>query len=105
VRLTPADAGFNLDVIDCGPGIPDPCKAAMLEPFVRGDAARSMDDTTGFGLGLSIAVATATAHGGILTLLDNEPCGLVVRMALPVGEGAPSARRSEQTVSSPAPVA
>jgi len=62
----------------------------MLEPFVRGDAARSMDDTTGFGLGLAIARATVVAHGGTLTLHDRAPHGLSVRIVLPAA--APAAR-------------
>ncbi len=64
-----------IDVSDDGPGIPDERKAAMLEPFVRGEEARTMDETAGFGLGLSIAQAIVTAHGGTLQLLDNAPEG------------------------------
>jgi signal transduction histidine kinase len=56
----------------------------MLEPFARGDDARTMDESTGFGLGLSIAHAIAVAHGGTLSLHDREPHGLIVRMELPV---------------------
>ncbi|MGY3034452.1 signal transduction histidine kinase [Bradyrhizobium sp. USDA 4354] len=71
-----------IDVSDNGPGIPDERKAAMLEPFVRGEDARTMDETAGFGLGLSIAQAIVTAHDGTLQLLDNEPNGLRVRLQL-----------------------
>ena len=71
-----------IDVVDDGPGIPDERKAAMLEPFVRGEEARTMDETAGFGLGLSITQAIVTAHGGRLLLLDNEPRGLRVRLLL-----------------------
>ncbi len=53
-----------VDVEDDGPGISDARKQSMLEPFVRGDEARNMDEATGFGLGLSIARAIALAHGG-----------------------------------------
>jgi signal transduction histidine kinase len=57
----------------------------MLEPFVRGDEARNMDEAAGFGLGLSITNVIATAHGGTLSSLhDRQPHGLVVRMRLPV---------------------
>ncbi|KYK46278.1 two-component sensor histidine kinase [Bradyrhizobium liaoningense] len=71
-----------IDVVDDGPGIPDERKAAMLEPFVRGEEARTMDETAGFGLGLSITQAIVTAHDGTLLLLDNEPRGLRVRLLL-----------------------
>lgn len=84
VQMRAAGSGVVITIDDEGPGIPgDAGKAAMLEPFVRGEAARSMDDTTGFGLGLSIARATVVAHGGTLTLLDREPRGLSVRIELP----------------------
>jgi signal transduction histidine kinase len=56
----------------------------MLEPFVRGDDARNMDETAGFGLGLSIARTIALAHGGQLSLNDRQPHGLIVRIQLPV---------------------
>jgi signal transduction histidine kinase len=84
IRLDVAGTRLVIDVEDDGPGISDARKQEMLEPFVRGDDARTMDDSTGFGLGLSIARAIALAHGGELSLHDHEPHGLIVRMQLPV---------------------
>ena len=84
IRLDASSTKFVIDVEDDGPGISDARKQEMLEPFVRGDDARTMDDSTGFGLGLSIARAIAVAHGGELSLHDREPHGLIVRMQLPV---------------------
>ncbi|GLR91893.1 ATP-binding protein [Bradyrhizobium iriomotense] len=84
IRLDVAGTRLTIDVEDDGPGISDARKQEMLEPFVRGDDARNMDDTTGFGLGLSIARAIAIAHGGELSLHDRQPNGLIVRMQLPV---------------------
>jgi signal transduction histidine kinase len=74
----------SIDVEDDGPGISDARKDAMLEPFVRGDDARNMDEVTGFGLGLSIARTIVQAHGGELSLNDRQPRGLIVRIELPV---------------------
>jgi signal transduction histidine kinase len=71
---------------DEGPGIPAARKQAMFEPFVRGDAARGMNDKTGFGLGLSIARAVIEAHRGSLALLDREPQGLLAQVILPQAE-------------------
>ena len=84
IRLDVSGGRLTIDVEDDGPGISDGRKQEMLEPFVRGDDARNMDDTTGFGLGLSIARAIALAHGGELSLHDRAPRGLIVRMQLPV---------------------
>ncbi|MBR0815181.1 MULTISPECIES: ATP-binding protein [Bradyrhizobium] len=82
VELLIAGDQIIIDVVDDGPGIPNEKKAAMLEPFVRGEEARTMDETAGFGLGLAITQAIVTAHGGTLLLLDNEPRGLRVRLLL-----------------------
>ena len=84
VRLDISGTKLVIDVEDDGPGISDARKQEMLEPFVRGDDARTMDDSIGFGLGLSIAHAIALAHGGELSLHDRQPHGLIVRMQLPV---------------------
>src|SRR6266702_520363 len=84
IRLRVAADQLTIDVEDDGPGISDALKQTMLEPFVRGDEARNMDEAAGFGLGLSITNAIATAHGGTLSLHDRQPHGLVVRIRLPV---------------------
>jgi len=84
IRLDLSGTRLVIDVEDDGPGISDARKQEMLEPFARGDDARTMDESTGFGLGLSIAHAIAVAHGGTLSLHDREPHGLIVRMELPV---------------------
>lgn len=84
IRLTTGEAGIFLDVIDQGPGIPAGRRAAMIEPFVRGDPARSMNGREGFGLGLSIARTIAEAHGGRLELLDGQPKGFIARIVLPM---------------------
>jgi signal transduction histidine kinase len=82
IRLDASSKRMIIEVCDNGPGIPDDRKAAMLEPFVRGEEARTLDATSGFGLGLSIAQAVAHAHNGTLSLHDNDPRGLVARIEL-----------------------
>ena len=84
IRLRVSPDIVTIEVEDDGPGISDARKDVMLEPFVRGDDARNMDETAGFGLGLSIARAVVLAHGGTLSLLDHQPHGLIVRIELPV---------------------
>jgi signal transduction histidine kinase len=89
IRLGVAPDHITIDVEDDGPGISDADKANVLQPFVRGDDARNMDEAEGFGLGLSITNAIVIAHGGALSLHDRQPYGLVVRIQLP-------ARQQEQ---------
>src|SRR5882724_11640087 len=88
IRLRVSQDQLTIDVEDDGPGISDALKQTMLEPFVRGDEARNMDEAAGFGLGLSITNAIATAHGGTLSLHDRQPHGLVVRIRLPVRQNS-----------------
>jgi signal transduction histidine kinase len=86
IRLEVSPQTVTIEVEDDGPGISDARKDIMLEPFVRGDDARNMDEASGFGLGLSIARAIVVAHGGKLTLNDRQPHGLIVRIELPAQE-------------------
>lgn len=91
VRLTVFANRLEIEIEDDGPGISDFRKKTVLEPFVRGDEARTMNDASGFGLGLAITRAIVDAHGGTLSLHDRHPNGLVVRIDLPieVSENAP----------------
>jgi signal transduction histidine kinase len=84
IRLRVSPDTVTIEVEDDGPGISDARKDVMLEPFVRGDDARNMDEAAGFGLGLSIARSIVLAHGGTLSLHDRQPHGLIVRIELPV---------------------
>jgi signal transduction histidine kinase len=86
IRLIAAPEIMTIEVEDDGPGISDARKDTMMEPFVRGDEARNMDEASGFGLGLSIARSIVLAHGGELSLNDRAPHGLIVRIRLPVRE-------------------
>jgi len=88
IRLIASPDHMTIEVEDDGPGISDARKSIMLEPFVRGDEARNMDEASGFGLGLSIARAIVVAHGGDLSLNDRPPHGLIVRIQLPSRQSA-----------------
>jgi signal transduction histidine kinase len=80
------DGRLQIDVRDDGPGIPDDIKAAVFEPFVRGQAGRTVGDKGGFGLGLSIVRSLVESHGGSVELLDRDGGGLIVRVVLPAAE-------------------
>ena len=83
VTLQPiANTGFEIEIQDDGPGIPDAEKIKVFEPFYRTDEARE-SDRQGMGLGLSIARSIILAHGGTIELSDREPHGLIVRIFLP----------------------
>jgi signal transduction histidine kinase len=107
IGLTASADYVTIDVSDNGPGIPEHRRAEMLKPFVRGDEARTMDETSGFGLGLSIAQAMVCGHGGELSLHDNAPRGLLVRVALPAaahpGPDRSGASQSRAALREPVP--
>jgi signal transduction histidine kinase len=84
IRLRVSPDTVMIEIEDDGLGISDARKELVLEPFVRGDDARNMDEAAGFGLGLSIVRSIVLAHGGELSLNDRQPHGLIVRIQLPV---------------------
>lgn len=105
-----ADDGWvALRVSDEGPGIPAAERARVLEPFYRGDRARTPAATAvdgragaagGFGLGLTLAQRIAEAHGGALTLEDAHPPGAGrdpgcrITLFLPIAAPQPGAERA-----------
>ncbi|MEK4033698.1 HAMP domain-containing sensor histidine kinase [Methylocystis sp. IM3] len=80
------DGRLRVEVSDDGPGIPEEIKSKVFDPFVRGQAGRTMGDKGGFGLGLSIVRSLVESHGGAVALLDRAPRGLIVRVLLPAAE-------------------
>jgi signal transduction histidine kinase len=71
-----------------GPGIAPERIETLFEPFVRGEASRSLD-SGGAGLGLSIARSVLRAHGGEVTLENRAGGGLVATARLPLAPGGP----------------
>ncbi len=75
------DMKVRIEISDDGPGIPEPLRRKVFEPFFKGDSARSSSGR-GFGLGLSIARDIVRRHDGEIDLLDNVPSGLKVRLTM-----------------------
>lgn len=72
----------EVDVIDCGQGIPRSEVERLKRPFTRLETART--DASGTGLGLAIVERIAHMHGGTFDLLDRERGGLIARLRIPV---------------------
>lgn len=68
-------------VEDDGPGIKPEDLKYLLQPFVRGDSARS---TSGTGLGLAIVQRIIDAHSGSLDIGTSERGGLRIRAYIPL---------------------
>jgi signal transduction histidine kinase len=83
VSLTADLARTSITVIDTGPGFPPEFVDHALEPFSRGNAARSRTDG-GAGLGLAIVSAVAEAHGGRVWAANRTGGGAEVTIELPL---------------------
>jgi two-component system, OmpR family, osmolarity sensor histidine kinase EnvZ len=83
-------AGRTIDIIidDNGPGIPEPDREAVFQPFFRLDNSRSAA-TGGIGLGLTIARDIMLNHGASLVLETSPQGGLRARCSLPASDIAP----------------
>lgn len=62
--------GFEIEVADNGPGIPEAERGKVFDRFYRLDHSRS---TTGSGLGLALVKAIAGLHGLTIELRDRKP--------------------------------
>jgi heavy metal sensor kinase len=86
VTLDKTSRGYELRVIDQGPGIPAEATPHLFERFFRVDKARSRAErstTAGAGLGLAIARWVAAAHGGTIELTRSGPDGSEFLVVLP----------------------
>ncbi|MEZ5701623.1 MAG: ATP-binding protein [Burkholderiaceae bacterium] len=83
IRLVLQDQGgrASLDVIDQGPGIAEPDRDRIFEPFFRGER-QPADAVRGTGIGLSIVHEYILAHGGRVVLLPERQ-GAHFRIELP----------------------
>lgn len=67
-------------VADHGEGIPESQVQALMQPFVRGEAARTIQ---GSGLGLAIVKRIVDIHEGHIDIKNHEQGGLEVCIYLP----------------------
>ncbi|HWA69769.1 MAG TPA: ATP-binding protein [Rhizomicrobium sp.] len=82
VQIADTGDGYDVLVEDEGPGIPEPDRQRVFEPFVRLESSRN-EATGGTGLGLTLVKAIAESHGGAVMLENRSGGGLRVRMHLP----------------------
>ena len=64
-------------ICDTGVGIPADQKASVFEPFYT-------TKSDGMGMGLMFCRLAVEAHGGSITVMDNEPRGTVFEISLPI---------------------
>ena len=70
---------------DNGHGIADEIKPRVFDMFYTG-AEKIADSRRSLGLGLALCKSIVNAHGGEITVTDNNPHGAVVTFTLPKEE-------------------
>ena len=75
----------TVSVSDNGPGIPDEQKPRIFDMFYSG-ANKVVDSRRSLGLGLSLCKSIVTAHGGTISVSDNQPNGTAFKFTLPAEE-------------------
>jgi signal transduction histidine kinase len=76
-RDAEAGRGVAVTIRDNGPGVPEPVRAGLFEPF-HASATKG-----GSGLGLAIAREIVAGHGGTIELVDPDRTGARFRFTLP----------------------
>lgn len=79
------DDKVAVTIADDGPGVPPEVGERVFEMFFSG-SNRAADSRRSLGLGLALCRSIITAHGGIISLSQNQPHGAVFRFTLPVEE-------------------
>lgn len=74
-----------IQISDDGPGISDESKQHLFNMFYTADIGKS-DSRRGLGLGLSLCKSIVEAHGGSISVSDNQPHGAVFSFTLPLEE-------------------
>lgn len=79
------DGKILIEISDDGPGIPNEAKSEIFEMFVTA-APGSADSRRGLGLGLALCKSIMNAHGGEISVRDNEPRGTVFQLWMEIRE-------------------
>ncbi len=75
----------RIEVADDGPGVPDEAKERLFDMFYTAQGKRG-DGRRGLGLGLSLCRSIVNAHGGDISVRDNQPAGTVFSFTLKAEE-------------------
>lgn len=77
----------RIEIADNGSGISDAVKRRLFDMFYTANAGGAgADSRRGLGLGLSLCKSIVEAHGGSITVRDNQPHGAVFSFTLPLEE-------------------
>ncbi|MDO5388260.1 MAG: sensor histidine kinase KdpD [Clostridia bacterium] len=74
-----------VSIADNGNGIPDESKKHVFDMFYTG-TSNIADSRRSLGLGLALCKSIIDAHGGVISVSDNEPNGTIFTFTLPAEE-------------------
>jgi len=77
------DGAVELRVTDRGPGIPQELREKIFDKYAQLERDAAARGRRSRGLGLAFCRLAVEAHGGTLTVEDNDPTGCVFRVHLP----------------------
>ncbi len=77
IRIKQTASGIEIRIADNGPGIPEPIRATIFQPFV------SYGKENGTGLGLAVAQKMIEDHGGRVCVERSDASGTVFSLTLP----------------------
>jgi nitrogen fixation/metabolism regulation signal transduction histidine kinase len=77
VRVARANGEARIDILDCGPGLPEALRDRLFEPYVS-------TKKRGSGLGLSLVRDIVRQHGGTLSLENRPSGGAIASLSLPL---------------------
>ena len=77
IRIRQTASGIEIRIADNGPGIPEPIRATIFQPFV------SYGKENGTGLGLAVAQKMIEDHGGHVRVERSDASGTVFSLTLP----------------------
>lgn len=99
VSAKASESRVVLRIRDHGRGVPPEQLASLIQPFFRGDSARTA--AAGAGLGLSIVDKTVQRMSGVLALSNAPSGGLVAQIQLQRATGVTEGAAPEQRLQRP----
>jgi signal transduction histidine kinase len=72
-------------VRDQGPGIPPEFRDRIFDRYAQLAPTRGTEDSFGKGLGLAFCRIAVKAHGGQISIENNQPKGSVFVVRIPTG--------------------